>query len=781
MSSDRLSGTIAQAGDDDLNAVQVSLADDKPQGQQDQGEFVGANLVSLFTDAERSKIARRCLDDYEDDVRGREPHMRMLRRWYELYASVTKTKDWPFQNCANVNIPLLAYSILQIHGRLYDALIPSKGDIFNTIPTRASDPEDIDRAERTELYLNWYIRDRIPEFRPSYDATIWQLVAFGSCFRHSYWDALENRLRTDWVSVEDFVVPYHCRVSDPEMRDVPHYTLVRHLSLFEIQDRAEKGEFDEKVVSTLKAGDGGTTRTSSKESEFKDAVKTVDGADEPISRDTFEDEDRDVYAQHRWLRLPNRPNRHPAFDGKPHPVKIEIDEASEKILSIMLREEDDPIDAQRFAKEDAPFQQAQQAHQAFAAAGGMTQQPDPMTGQPVPVPMPPPPPLPPEPAPVRQRQVCFFTHWKAFQGEGFYGLGLGHFVGPLNEAMNTLFNQQIDRSTVNNAGGGIISRQIRFQRGPIDRQPGKYVEVDAPASAVKDGLQNWPMVPPDPDGRWFVQSLETWANRTSGAGDTLSGESVGANETARAAMARFEQATKQISVLASRILSYMTCDVRIFWRLFSVYLDEQEFQDVVDSRNHPRQIKIGRDDFKADAKVVPTADARMSSRGQRVSDAMDAFNFGCNPQQGAPPELANNPAVRRSLIETVLYAMDLHEAIDLLGPQPGPPQPPPPKPQWAENAGFLRDQDQPVNQQDDDDAHLLEIQHFKQDPLGYEKLSPTGRKMVDNHERGHLAAKLEKTRQAHEQQAAAMAGSGGGAPPGLSPAPPHGPPGGLPA
>lgn len=766
---DRLAGTISTAGD--VEAVQVPLeqAGPPPTGQQDP---VGANLVSIFRDDEVKKIARICLDDYEADVEARAGHMKMLRRWYELYASITKAKDWPFQSAANVNIPLLLYTIWQVHGRLYDMLIPSKGDIFSTVPTRAGDAEDVDRAQRTELFVNWYVRERIPEFRSSYDSTIWQLVLFGSTFRHSYWDYVENRLRADWVSMEDMVVPYRCRIADPEMRDVPHYTYVRHLSLFELQDRAEVGEFDQKTVDTLKPGDGGKT---DKASEFKEAVAESQGMTEPRPSNYLEDEERDVYEQHRWLRLPNDPTRHPSFDGKPHPVKIAIDEASEKVLSIMLREEDDPVDARRFVNEKGAFDQATQAHQQFQQSGGMTV--DPQSGQPAP--MPPPPPIPPEPKPPRQRQVCFFTHWKAFQGEGFYGVGLGNAVGPINEAMNTLFNQQIDRSTVNNAGGGLISRQIRFQRGPIDRQPGKYVEVDAPASAVKDGLQNWPQVPADPDGRWFVQSLEQWANRTSGAGDTLSGEPVGTNETARAAMARQEQATKQISVLASRILTYMSCDVRIFWRLFSVHLDESEYVDVVDSKDKPRQIKIGRDDFKADAKVVPTADSRMSSRSQRVSEAMDAFNFATAPT--SPPEISQNPAIRRSMIEKVLYAMDLHEQVDLLGPPPGPPQPPPPKPQWDENAGFLRDQDQPVNPADDDDAHLLEIQNFRQDPLGYEKLSPTGRKMFDNHERGHYAQKLTKTRQAHEQQAAALHGPPGGPGPGMAQPPGHGPPPGLPS
>lgn len=738
--------------------------EDKPAEQPS----VAVNVVDLYTDEERSSLAEMCLDDYDEDVDSRSTHMRSLKRWYELYAAVQKVKNWPFQNCANVNIPIETYAVLQVHGRLFDMLVPAKGNIFSSQPTRSSDPMEVDRAERTELFVNWYLKEKVPEYRMSYDATLWQVIIFGSCFRYNYWDVTENKLCTDWIGIDDLVVNYHCTVQDPLMRGRSmRFTRVRWMSLFEVQDRAFSGEYSEKQVSQIDPEEPDEDK-----SEFRQLVDSVDGKSKP-SRDFHEDEDRQVLEQHRWLRMPDAPKKHPAFDGKPHPVIVTVDEMSRKVLRVVLREEDDPRDAKRFAKEKAAFDQAIAANEAFTASGGMTT--DPMTGQPMQAPPPPPPPD--EPKPTRQREMGLATHYKGFQSEGYYGLGFGHFIGPLNEAMNTLVNQQIDRSTVNNAGGGLISRGMRFQRGPINRQPGEYIEIDAPPAAMRDGLQNWPQVAPDPDGRWFLTYIEQMANRVSGTGDTLSGEPVGSNETARAAMARYEQAQKQISVLAARLVGYMTFDVMTIWRLFSVYLDEEEYHDVVDSMNQPRQVKIGRADFVADARVVPTADPRMASRSQRIEEAESFLGLVTNPQ--GPPELTQNPAIRRAAIEGVLYARDRHEMIPMLGPPPGPPQPPPPEPQYEENAKFLKDQDKPVHPDDDDDAHLIDMQQFRGDPLGYEKLSPTGRKMFDNHERGHFAQKLVKTRKQDEQrrqQAAQLLGPPGGGPPGMA-----GPPGnGLP-
>jgi len=765
----RLSGILVTSDGSDAppepssDMIDVSLEPDAPAPAADPtAPKESVNLLEVLDDGEVSKMELRAMEDYEAAVESREEHMRDLRRWYELYASVIKAKSWPFQGAANVNEPLLTYSVLQVHGRLFDMILPSKGNLFNSLPTRSGDEQEIDRAERTELFLNWYLREKVPELRMSYDATLWQLIIFGSTFRRAYWDEQQKRICPEWIGVDDMVVPYSCKVVDPNMRGVPHYTLRLHMTVFDIEDKIDDGYYTEKARSKVKAGN----IVKGNKSEFREAVDRVDGTQESNSVTPSDDEERIVLEHFRKIRLPKDPGRHPSFDGKAHPVVITLDESTRTVLRVVLREEDDPTDKKRHDKETAAFQQAQQANDKHAQAGGVTV--DPQTQQLVP--LPPPPPMPVEPAPVRQREICMFTHYQCFQGEGFYGLGFGNFIGPLNEAQNTLINQQIDRSTVNNAGGGVVSRQIRFQRGPIDRQPGQYTEVDAPPGAMKDGIQNWPMVPADPDGRYFLQHISDMSGRISGAGDTLSGEPVGSNETARAAMARFEQAQKQISVLASRVIGYLTCDVRIIWRLFSVFLDEQEYHDAVDSMGKPRSVQIGRADFIADARVQPTADARLTSRAQRIGEAQDFFQF-----VSSTPALQANPQVQRQAIEKVLYAMDQHEVIDMLDPVP--PPPPPPIPQWQENAGFLREQDQHVNPKDDDDAHLLEMQLFDQDPLGAAMLSPTAQKMYENHRRFHYAAKLEKEHQANaaQQQQPPLSGPPGAVPPGLAPSAADGP------
>jgi len=208
-------------------------------------------------------------------------------------------------------------------------------------------------------------------------------------------------------------------------------------------------------------------------------------------------------------------------------VIVTVDDESKKLLRFVVREEPDPDDHARFQRETAAhdsyvqrmeaFVREAQAYQTASEAMAVAGMPMDPTVQP---PMPPPPPtgidvdpesLMPEPvAPQRVREICFFTHYRLFPSEGFYGLGFGDFIAGLNKAVNTLINQHIDGGTLRNSMPGFISAQMKGQRGSINVQPGELIEVDAPMGSIKDGMHFPEFPPPDPT------TMRAIANATGG-------------------------------------------------------------------------------------------------------------------------------------------------------------------------------------------------------------------------------------------------------------------------
>ena len=753
--------TTKEIGEDSF----VSLAPARPPTQA-KGTSTDINLVRVFKkmgedgEALMKKISGTVLSDYDADVKSRSRRMKRIKDFQELYASIMKPKNFPFQNAANVNIPFVTYPSMLVQARLYDMVVPANGKILLCSPTNLG---DVERASVTEKFANSYIRHKMPEFATSMDSTLMQLVINGSAFRRTYWNDYEQKVCSDGISVEDFVVAYWVKSDDPSMRDVPRYTLVMHPTLFDLEDYSEQGIYEN--VDELKAGDA---REDRRDEGLRETVKKLDGVD-PSDEATDDEKPRMVLEQYRKWRLPDKPKTHPAFDGRAHAVIVTVDEASGKLLRVVVREEDDPDDVVRFDKEMSVFEgyiSILEAHQTAlteaADAAVIAQQ----NGMEIPLEVQalPEAPLPPEgieldddgvpvpPRKPRRRPISFFTHYKCSPGEGFYGHGFGDFLAPLARAANTILNQHIDGVTLRNARPAFISKQLRGQRGAVNIQPGEFIEVDAPMGVIKDGI-HW-LDPPqsDPTTMKLLELIQDMVQKFAG-NDVMSGQPSGSNQTARGTMILNENAMAQLSVLSRRVKEAEKHELDKIWRCWGTYLSDEEIQaDIVDENGVPGTVAISRALFTPDARVLPAADPR--SKSQKVEETTALYTMALQN-----PLLMQNPMVLQALTEDVLRAMDGNKIIPLMQPQQQ--EPPPPKKHWEEDAGFLRGEFTKVHPDDDDDDHIAGHQGFMNSPAaGF--LDKTGKDMIETHVRNHAAQRLEKAGQQHEQLKAAASGGFGG-------------------
>lgn len=735
----------------------VPLTPKKPEPEDPDQPSDAVNLVPLLAKLQDKKgkplletMSETCLRDYDADQGSRKERMKKIDEFEKLFASVMKAKNFPFQNAAAVNLPFLGYVVLQTEARLFDMVVPATGKILLCSPTNLSDQ---DRAGYCEKFSNNYIRYRMPEFAPGMDTTLMQMCKAGSAFRRTYWNAYDGKVCSDSIPMADFVVAYKERCDDPSLRGCARYTHVLHKTYFELEDYAAQGIYEN--VEDIKAGDGGGDSSNDAE-QLRETVKKQDGV-HPADESSDDDKLRMVLEQYRRWRMPKAPKKHAAFDGRSRYVIITIDEKSRKVLRVVVREEDDPADVPRFEKE-------QQLFDAHAAA--LKQHASDMEGYPIaaqlavaqgqPMPEPPMAPVPSPgleldetgeplaPKPPRQREMCFFTHYKCFPGEGFYGLGFGDFIAPLNKAANTILNQRIDLGTLQNAPPGFISRQLRGARGAQSTQPGQLNEVDAPMGVIKDAV--WYMQVPQGDGL-TVEMLELLQSMVEkfGGSDIIAGEVPKSNNTATGMSILNEQAMMPITVLARRVKDAETHELQKIWRCFGTFLPEEEIVDVIDENGEAAQVPIGRAMFRPDARVQPVADIRMKT--QRVQETGAAYQFGMND-----PVIAQTPAAMQVLRENVLRATDQSEVIPKI--QPPPPQPPPPpRPASQENSDYLRGKDSAVHPMDDDAKHIEDHERFKGTPGG-KALEPTQAQMLDQHIRNHRANLLDKTAADHENMVA---------------------------
>lgn len=735
-----------------------------PTSEQDN-QRVSVNLAPSFTEKELEMMSSTVCDDYDADVASRAPRMVRCAEYQGLYASVMKSKSFPFQNAANVNLPILTYPMLQVQGRLYDMIWPANGKIIYSNPTNLG---DMARAQITETFGNAYIRNKMPEMAQGLDDTLHQVCIYGSAFRRTYWNDFEERVASDWIPIADFVVMDTQRSQDPSMRDVPRYTLVQRLNRFDLEDWAAKGIYVN--VDKIAWGDPDPKETSEQEAK----MKVVEGVT-PSNDGSSDDKARMVLEQHRRWRLPNRPEKNPAMDGKSHAVMITVDEESSQVLRVVVREEDDPTDHQRYQRQTQEYDAYTKSVEVFEAMLMAPPMIDPMTGIPAPAPISPPPamprwmktdeneqPLP--PAAQRVREICFFTHYRAFPSEGFYGLGFGDFLVGLNKAVNTITNQHIDGATLRNAKGGFISRNMKTQRGAISISPGELVEVDVPMGAIKDGIMWLDPPPNDPTTMPLIQLLISSADKLVASSDLMSGQTSGANRTAKETQILAEQMMMQITVLARRMKEAFRHELDKIWRCWGVFLPDEEIINIVGEDGDPRELRVGRSMFIPDALVMPAADPR--TKTQRIDETMAVFMIvSQNPYLMASP---SRDVLMRAVTEDVLRAHGAEKLLKLLPPPPqppGPPQPPQPMPLEEEDANFLQSKPHPVHPGDDDIQHITEHEKFATGPAG-SSMTKEMKAAHEQHRRDHHAQLIRKSAQ--------RGGQPGGAPP------PQGPPMGGP-
>jgi len=621
------------------------------------------NLAGSIAPEELAKIAERVILNYKTDRENRQKHMDRIANQIRLFSGTMKPKSWPFANCANAHLPLLSESILRLQARIYDQIIPQKGDFFHSNPTGLDDHE---RADRTEKHLNWQTRYEIRDYRIGLDNSIQQWLLQGSTFRRVYRDRANNRNAVDHICAEDFVVPYAYKSTDPMMSDVPRKTLVLRKARYELEAMVRSGDYISvadlfQPPSSIKPEEAG-------DDKVRQAVDKVEGVTEEPTRDD-QDRKRILLEQHCWMVLPGALNGQ-KFGEELRPVVATVDLESRKVLSLYIREDDDPMDRLRYESEMQEVQQERQrrddlyVQQIEALAQDETATPEHAAMVPRPDPA-----AVPDPSPVRKKAVEYFIHYYCIPNpEGFYGLGIGFLLEGHNESADTILSQIIDTGTLANTVTAIVDRLAKMSRGEIEIVPGTVKELDLGGRTFDDVFKiiQWPG--PQPAMFKVVEWMKEAATGIAQAGEVVSGI-LPDRATATGARIQAAMALTAIAILVRRFLMSLDYEVKALARLNYIYLDDEvPFKFAVTDPNVPggvRIVKITRRDYLQDLDIEFVADARMASQVQRIEEAQQVLSVVLSN-----PMTASNPPLVFAATKKLFLAMGCEDLVALMGPPP---------------------------------------------------------------------------------------------------------------
>lgn len=204
----------------------------------------------------------------------------------------------------------------------------------------------------------------------------------------------------------------------------------------------------------------------------------------------------------------------------------------------------------------------------------------------------------------------------SFDG-GFYSIGFGTLMAPLNETANGLFNMLLDSGTINNVQGGFLSKEIKVKGGIYRFAPYEWKKTEATAEQLKNGIAPLPTKEPSPTLFNLLSLVMELCKDLASIKDVMAGDAPGANVPATTVMALIEQGMKVYNAIYKRVYRALKQEFGILFRLNYRYLDEEEYFRVQDT-----EAMAFRADFESESvDVIPVADPYMSSDVQRLTKA----------------------------------------------------------------------------------------------------------------------------------------------------------------
>jgi chaperonin GroES len=201
---------------------------------------------------------------------------------------------------------------------------------------------------------------------------------------------------------------------------------------------------------------------------------------------------------------------------------------------------------------------------------------------------------------------------------GFYDLGFGVLLGPLNESINTIINQLVDAGTMSNTAGGFLSRGIKLRGGNYTFNPMEWKHVDTTGDDLRKGIVPLPVREPSQVMFTLLNLLINYGERIGGAVDIMTGQNPGQNTPAETTRTMAEQGMKVFNGIFKRTYRSLKQEFRKLYRLNQIFIDENT-QYVSNAKSEGMVLVTDYQGPVTD--VMPTADPSITSDAQRIQQA----------------------------------------------------------------------------------------------------------------------------------------------------------------
>jgi chaperonin GroES len=242
---------------------------------------------------------------------------------------------------------------------------------------------------------------------------------------------------------------------------------------------------------------------------------------------------------------------------------------------------------------------------------------------------------------------------------GFYDIGFGRLLGPINESADTIINQLVDAGSLSNLQAGFIGKGLRIKMGEARFQPGEWKAVNAIGDDLKKQIFPLPVREPSEVLFKLLDLLLKSGKELASVAEIFVGKMPGQNTPATTTMATIEQGMKVFTAVYKRVYRSLAKEFKKLYLLNREYLNQEEYVAVIDQQIEQSDYEGPEDD------IIPGADPTAVSSQEKQAKIQSVMQL---LQLGTIDPMA----------VTKLY-LEAHEVpnIEQLLKQPSPPPPDP--------------------------------------------------------------------------------------------------------
>jgi chaperonin GroES len=504
--------------------------------------YTATNLASRFSEDDLRRLGAWCQAGFLRDNATRLNWRKRMQAALDLAQQTVKEKTFPWAGAANVAFPLVTIAAMQFHARAYPAIVNGSELVKYRVLKYDSTPEDVERGRKICEIMNTQLLEDDISWEEQEDRLLLVTSIVGTTFKKTYHITSEARNVSELVLPQDLVLDYFAK----SVEDCQRKTHIIPVFRNDVYEKVQMGVY----LDVLEAGWYKSMPTVVQD-ENSAAVNQREGTTPPMEAD--ETTPFLFHEQHCWIDLDK--------DGYAEPYIVTYESTSQAVVRIVAR-----FDREEDIERRSDKKIIRIAATEYFTKRGFIPSPD----------------------------------------GGIMDIGFGMLLGPINESVNTIFNQLIDAGTMMTTAGGFLGRGAKIRGGSFTFSPNAWLRVDSTGEDLSKSIVPLPVREPSAVLFQLLGLLIEYANRIAAATETLAGENPGQNTPASTTQAMVEQGMKIYAAIFKRQWRGLKEEFKKLYKLNAVFLERTRRQYFLGDPN----------------RVVPAADPNIASDQQRYQQAL---------------------------------------------------------------------------------------------------------------------------------------------------------------